>query len=165
MGQSTAYMASVICSSQTYSLAKTNKTGKAKGQLYTNQFTHVSNFNASITLPYNVYCPASREFQYSCGRESSIWQVTSAAKAGCAGIRTTNLAQPKLAPEGYTQQHYSSAMSCGRVSPIWRPSKSALSCSSRPRTEQLARPKSTHSFYQPPKEVSDLQFFVHIILI
>ncbi len=102
------------------------------------------------------------EFQYSCGRQSSLWLVPPTAKTTICTSRINNLARPKTVSENYINNHCQFIVSCGRESPIWRPSRSAMSCPSRGRTELLAKPKSTHSMYLPSRQVS---YYMCIIIL
>ena len=98
-------------------------------------------------------CCNSPEFQYSCGRTSQIWRVSSNAMRATASQRVTHLSRHKTAPPDYLEHRPQFAYSCGRSSQIWTTSKAAMSCRPRPHTASLARPKQTHPDYHPSRQV------------
>ena len=74
------------------------------------------------------------EYQYSCGRCSSIWETSSTAMRCPDRPRTASLARPKQTHPLYHPSR--------QVQTVVRPA--AKNCSPSEHTEQLARPKLRH---------------------
>ena len=53
-----------------------------------------------------ISCVSSPEFQYSCGRESGIWQVGSAATRAACSERINFLSRHKSAPPQYVPARF-----------------------------------------------------------
>lgn len=152
MGQSRNNTTTKSCHPDIHCLTKDQRTGTAQEGPPTIRLFSVSKvFPWRATWVPLTFCRP--EYQYSCGRESKIWEVAPSALVATSTERIKQLSRHKSAPLQYIQQKPQFILSCGRSSPLWRPSRAALLCPERPRTVSLANPKPLHCDYNPPKSV------------